>query len=185
MLSIFFFKILKPLLSLGSFVVFFLVFFFVCANFYFSLSNKKRKIPLPVILIAGLNISVGVVSLIIMFVSKGTDSFAYDFLIRAGIFLFAAANVLIGIILVKLKTYAKLLTLCLFVVFAILDIILTLTTEHSKHVFGLIGFYAVIFTMYYFGLNDKYFKKNDDGFSMREDAAKKKEYSTLTDFFKE
>jgi len=39
--------------------------------------------------------------------------------------------------------------------------------------------------MYYFGLNDKYFKKSDREFSMREDAAKKKDYSSLTDFFKE
>jgi len=185
MLPIFFFNVLKPLLSFGSFLIFILIFGFVCTNFYLSPNTKKRKIPLSIILISGLNISVGVVCLIIMFVFKETKSFAYDFLIRLGIFLFAAANIFIGIILVKVKTYAKLLTLIFLVIFAISDIILTLTTEHSKHVFGFLGFYAVIFTMYYFGLNDKYFKESGGEFSMREDAAKKKQISSLTDFFPE
>lgn len=185
MLAIFFFNVLKPILNFAFFAVFFLIFVFVCVNFYVSSKDKKRKIPLAIILISGLNISIGAACLIIMFLVKETKSFAYDFLLKAGIFLFAVINIFFGVILIRLKPYAKFLALCFLAIFAISDIIVTLTTEYSKHVFGFMGFYAVIFTMYYFGLNDKYFKKDENDFSLRDDAAKKKDYSSITDFFKE
>ncbi|MDD4954503.1 MAG: hypothetical protein PHP17_00475 [Candidatus Omnitrophica bacterium] len=185
MLPAFFFNIVKPLLNFGSFVVFFLIFGFIGVNFYLSAKSKQRKLPLGILLVSVLNISVGVVSLIVMFLLKETKSFADGFLLRAGIFLFAAANIFLGMILVKIKSYAKMVTIGFVVIFAISDVILTLTTEHSKHILGLLGFYAVIFTMYYFGLKDKYFRTNDREFSMREDAAKKKQFSSLTDFFPE
>ncbi|MFA5336837.1 MAG: hypothetical protein WC330_00725 [Candidatus Omnitrophota bacterium] len=184
MLSTLFFNVLKPVLNFGFFVVFILIFSFVCVNFHFSSKSKKRKTPLAVILISGLNVSIGIAGLIVMFFVKETNSFVYDFILRAGVFLFAAINIFLGIILVKLKPYARAVILWFLVVFAIFDIIFTLTTEHSKYIFGFMGFYAVVFTMYYSGLNQKYFKEEED-FSLRSDAAKKKESSSLTDFFKE
>jgi membrane-associated HD superfamily phosphohydrolase len=150
-----------------------------------SSKSKKRKIPFAIIFISGLNVSVGIAGLIVMFFVKETKSFVYDFLLKAGVFLFAAVNIFLGIILVKLKPYAKVLILWILAIFAIFDIVFTLTTEHSKYIFGFIGFYAVVFTMYYSGLNEKYFKSGDEGFSLRSDAAIKKERSTITDFFKE
>lgn len=185
MLSTLFLNILKPLLNLGSFAVFFLIYIFVCANFYLSPARKHRKTPFTIIAISGFNVSLGVVSLIAVFLLKETDSFIYDFIAKVGVFFFAAINIFLGIILIKIKPYAKWFALVVLSIVAILDIIFTLTTEHSKYILGFMGFYAALFTIYYFGLTDKYFRKNDENFSLRDDAAKKKSSSSLTDFFKE
>jgi hypothetical protein len=185
MLSNFLINILKPAFGFAFFTIFFLVFIFSSVNFYLSFKRKKSKIPFAIIFISAFNISLGAACLIVMFLINEGGSFVYVLIAKFGLLLFSAVNIFFGTILIKFKPYAKLLILWFLAIFAISDVILTLTTEYSKYTLALMGFYLVVFTMYYFGLGGKHFKKEEESFSLRDDAAKKKEHYNITDFFKE
>lgn len=185
MLISLFFNILKAGLNTIFFIVFIAIFILVCVNIYLSFLGKNKKMPLPVMLIAALNISFGAQSLAAIFLIQPTDSFEYLFLAKFFMFLFGIFNMYIGIGLLKFNNYARLAVLWVLVIFGVVDVIVTITTEHSKYVLAFMGFYGVLFTVYYFSLNYKYFKKEGGDFSLKDNVDIKKKPDSLYDYFKE
>jgi hypothetical protein len=186
MLKTIFIYILKPHLNGIFFIFSALILLFIIWQLRLYSKSAKRKIPFSILFVSGFTIFVGAESLILSFmIAQEAKNFALIFLMKAILFCFAIVAICLGIFLVKLKKWSRTLTLWIVVVFGMLDTFITLTGADYTSVAVEVGIYCVIFTLYYLGLDKKYFKSDDEGFSLHPDAAIKRKDKNIFDWLEE
>jgi len=183
MLKAIFLYILKPHFSGLFFIISAIVLFFICWQFYSYLKGANKKVPLPVLILSSFTIFMGAESLILSFVAnQGTKDFAYIFILKVVMFIAGVMAVCLGVFLLKLEKWARILILWLIAIFGLLDIFITITGASFSFVAAELGIYSVIFTFYYLGLDKKYFTKEHEGFTLHPDAAIKRKDKNVFDW---
>ncbi len=171
--------------SVSLLIIFILL--LVYSQIFLYRRSAKNKPPIVIAVLSGLLICYGVQAIAVIFLIKGElNQFFILLLGKVIIFIIGVFYIFLGICLLRLHKWARNFILVSVALGGLIDFVLVLTrpTLKVEDVLLVAGFYIAVFSVYFFGLNEKYFKK-EESFSLREDAAKKKERSTITDFFKE